>query len=445
MMENFLKKLYIISKEYKMLADREEKFNIFTALHKSHDERRLHSRFISVLLQPKGSHGFDSQFLNLFLKEVNNSGNSMPTKGSLNDEDDSKEIINEKESEPKHLLLFKNIGHTKIYPYEDDKKENENIDTLVIDRLNKQCIIIENKIYAGDSNGSDGQLNRYIDHILSVEKIPLENIDVVYLTLDGHEPSRKSIDKYIQKKEIILCSYHSLIIPWLEKCLTLTSRTPFVREAILQYIKLIKQMTKDDSSIEERKAYRKLIGESNENMIAARKLLQNFKHIKWHAVHDFWSALQMKIEENNHLITSRVVNEDGTSQVINELTHFEDYRKGQKKKQHCNLSFQIKNGLEISILFTPNMKFYFGISNKAKLSSEMSDKLNQLIKNKTIYRQTDWMVLMKSFNKNIFFNDFNQQLAFDLISSEKNQALVNDTWAEIASLMEDLEYVPNQY
>lgn len=63
----FLKEFNIILKEYEMLQAKEEKFNIFSTLHKWHDERRLHSRFLATLLQPNGTHGQSSLFLEEFL------------------------------------------------------------------------------------------------------------------------------------------------------------------------------------------------------------------------------------------------------------------------------------------------------------------------------------------------------------------------------------------
>ncbi|WP_321347072.1 PD-(D/E)XK nuclease family protein [uncultured Draconibacterium sp.] len=429
-MENFLKQLYIIAKEYKMLADREEKFNIFAALHKIHDERRLHSRFISVLLQPNGSHGFGNQFLDLFIKKINDTGVPL----SSIEADEEVEFNN---NEQRKLTEYKITEHVTVYPSENDKKENSNIDILIIDRFNKQCLIVENKIYAGDSNGSGGQLNKYIEHVELNENIPLNDISVVYLTLDGHEPTKTSIKKYSGRKEIILCSYLFLIIPWLEECLTLTARTPYLRESILQYIKLIKKMTIDDSSVEERKAYRNLIGESEDNMLAAKKLYDNFKHVKWHAVADFWRALQQKIEENNYTITKRVVELDGSSERVNALTHYEIYRKGQSKKQQCFLNFTIDDGLEISIRFTPNWKFYFGVDSKTEVSTGTKLKLEQIKKDSPQYESPAWMHIAKKFDNNIHFNNFRQELAFDLISPRRNKELVEATWDEVEAFIKD--------
>jgi len=416
-----------------MLADREEKFNIFTALHKAHDERRLHSRFISVLLQPKGSHGFNSDFLELFIKNINVSSSIMETDSNLDKDSEESEA-----AQKKQLVKFKITPDTIVFPAENDKKENNNIDILIIDRVNKQAIIVENKIYAGDSEGAGGkQLERYISHVVDeIENIPIDNVAVIYLTLDGHNPSDDSVGKYYGKKDIILCSYEHSIIPWLEDCLTLTARAPFLRESILQYIKLIKKMTTDSSTEEERKAYRNLIGESNENMQAAYKLHQNFKHIKWHAVWDFWNDMQQRVREQ-YSITKKVIEDDGRSNVITDLTHFEDYRVGQKNKQKCYLNFIITDGLEITIRFTPLGGFYFGVSNQINLTSSAQLKIEKLLENNLKYQKTKYLFIHKLFNTQIIFNDFNQELTFDLINPNKNTSMVNEAWNEVCAFIEE--------
>lgn len=431
-LDHFLQQMSVICQKYQMLAETEEKFNIFQALHKMHDERRLHSRFISVLLQPKGTHGFGSQFLKLFLEEF-----QKPYEGEASQIEDH-EINDPRPNDG--FLYFQYTDDCIVFPKEFDKKEHENIDILIIDSKQQQCIIIENKIYAGDSNGGGGnQLQRYIDYAHKERNIPLEKIDVIYLTLDGHEPSENSVGSYIGVIEIILASYENNIKNWLERCLTLTARFPFLRESIMQYIKLINKMTTDNTSVEERKEYRSLIGSSEGNMMAAKKLYQNFKHVKWHSVQEFWVRFQSKIQENGYKITNPVVLEDGNSVVITELTHYEDYRKGQRKKQICRLNFKLKDGLEIAVRYNPDSSFYFGISKTSEVDHKHQENAKRLIaKHPGKYKETKWMYLHKRFDRNIPFNDFNQDLAFQLINSVQNRKLVEETWAEIDELIGEL-------
>ena len=99
-------------------------FNLFTVLRSSSDEVRLHSRFISEILNPSGSHGFGSVFLEEFLSTLN--------------------------------------IHSKITETVTVHSEYKNIDILI--RCGKSAIVIENKIHAGDQ---PQQLKRYLDAMAS--------------------------------------------------------------------------------------------------------------------------------------------------------------------------------------------------------------------------------------------------------------------------------------
>ncbi|WP_088656312.1 PDDEXK-like family protein [Geofilum rhodophaeum] len=410
-MEYFLKELSIIRKKYQAIADREEKFNIFSALHKTHDERRLHSRFISVLLQPNGRHGHKTNFLVEFISQI---------------EDLNKFVINE---------------NTQVFPRENDKKENNNIDILILNRKEKQCIIIENKIYAGDSNlSSGGQLERYINHAIINEEIPNKSIYVIYLTIDGHEPSIESIGKYKDFENLYIYSYEYLILPWLNECLKYVVSEPFLRESIIQYQKLINNMTGNSSSIEERIAYKELIGSSKDNMDSAKKIIENFKHVKWHSVFDFWNNLQnLIIADDNYELVKPFDRDNITSQkknnCISELTHYETYRKGQKNKQKCNIIFKTKEEIFISLTFSANYDhFYFGIPVKENADFEFSKTIASLTSAYEEYKQTKWMLLLKIFDDDIKFNDFNKNLTFSLINSENNKKLAEKAFKEIQEL-----------
>lgn len=411
-MEYFLKELNIIRKEYEMLSDREEKFNIFSTLHKEHDERRLHSRFISTLLQPRGTHGQESLFLKNFISQIN----------SLQD--------------------FPIDDYTLVYPKEQDKKENNNIDILIINREKKKCLIIENKINAGDSNlESGGQLERYIDHVVKNEKIQLDNVSVIYLTIDGHEPSNDSVGNYLGIKDIITSSYTELIKPWLELCLKEVYSHPFLRESLIQYLNLVNKMTGNSSSKEERIAYKQLIGCSENNMKSAKKLFDNYKHIKWHAVHEFWSTLQSKLKNSGKCeivkpFDKNNINDANCNNSISDLTHFEVYRKGQKNKQKCTLKIKTDTDRIISITFTANYNhFYFGLSKKDNGNNGSEIITSELIQKYNEYERNSWMLLSKIFDCDIKFNNFHDELTFSLIDCKIKDKLIESAYNEIIKLI----------
>jgi len=410
-MEFLLKELNVIRKEFEMLRNREERFNIFSALHKENDERRLHSRFISVLLQPKGKHGKGRLFLKLFIDQV------------------------------KEFEGFVLNDSTLVYPKEDDKKENSNIDILIINRNEKQCIIIENKIYAGDSNlNSGGQIERYINHAIDNESIPLENIYVIYLTLDGHEPTKESVKGYEDFQNVLVYSYEEIILPWLEESLKEVVNQPFLRESINQYIKLVQKMTTNSSSIEERIAYKDLIGSSEENLMSAKKLIDNFIHIKWHTVFDFWNNLQNLIINDSSFQLIKPFDKDTIdskkpNECIRDITHYEVYRKGQREKQKCEMLFNLKQNIKLKIKYSAiTDTFYFGIPiDDNETSKEIADKLIDIYDEYEVNNQKR-MLLYKIFDNNIHFNDFSRKETFKLINPVFNRQKSEEVFDEVKEL-----------
>ncbi|MFW5804618.1 MAG: PD-(D/E)XK nuclease family protein [bacterium] len=410
-MEYLLKEINIIRKEYEMLKKREEKFNIFSVLHKEHDERRLHSRFISVLLQPNGRHGNNKKFLDFFVAQI------------------------------EKLKNFSVTSETLVFPQEFDKKENNNIDILVLNRKAKQCIIIENKINASDSNlQCGGQLQRYIDHAIYNELIPIQNVFVIYLTLDGHDPSAESINGYEDFDNIFIYSYEDLILPWLEECIKEVSNQPFLRESILQYIKLLQKMTGNSSRIEERLAYKELIGSSEENLRSTKKLIDNFKHIKWHAVFDFWFNFQEQISKESEIeiikpFEKESYNSKQNNNCITDITHYEVYRKGQKEKQKCEIYLKIQGIVVIKIKYSAiTDSFYFGIPEKDNESNR--SMIISLINDYEEYvaNSSKGLLLYKVFNNNIKFNDFTKEETFELINAEYSRQKVIEAVDEILNL-----------
>ena len=122
-------------------------YNLITSLLKKSDEVRVHSRFLKSMLNPKGLHYRGPDFLELFLNLYIPEGKRP------------------------------NAAQCSVYA------EKDKIDLLIED--GEKYVIIENKIYAADQ---PFQITRYIDIVLKKEASP-ENITVVYLSLNGKDPS----------------------------------------------------------------------------------------------------------------------------------------------------------------------------------------------------------------------------------------------------------------
>lgn len=188
-----------------------EFFNIFNTLGLRTEEVRLHSAFLAELLNPQGTHGLSSLFLEAFLKRL----------GLPNDYLDVNKVSNDNKE--------KIIGPVK-------EKEGGRIDIIIED--GKHAIIIENKIYAEDQKN---QLLRYFNY----GKVKYQDgFKLIYLTLDGHEPDECSLGR--KKIDYICLSYSCEIVEWLEECILIANQKPLVKSVITQYKELVKQITHTD-------------------------------------------------------------------------------------------------------------------------------------------------------------------------------------------------------
>ncbi len=191
---------------------RGEMFNIFSVLGLISDEVRLHSTFLATLLNPKADHGQGASFLKAFAERLDFSFDSTSA----------------------HVEVEKGIGSVK-----DDR--GGRIDIFISD--GQRCIIIENKIYAPDQ---PKQLTRYWNYARG--QFGSGNYCLVYLTLNGDEPSKDSTAGLPTKKEdepaeYICLSYKDDILPWLEQCVALSVRQPLIRETLNQYIGVVRRLT----------------------------------------------------------------------------------------------------------------------------------------------------------------------------------------------------------
>ena len=229
---SLLKKIINVRQDYEHKKE-EQRFSLFTALHKERDEVNLHSRVISYLLSPNSGHGQGNSYAKIFIEEI--------LKKDLEQD-------------------FSLEGY-KVIPNEYNKSEYKEIDILLINENKKQAIIIENKIDAKDSNDENnkekyrGQLERYYTTIKKGEdkdgrptEYKCDNVFIYYLTL-YKQPTKESIG-YLENVKIIY--YGNEIRDWLEKSLKVESNDNYLKMFILQYLNLINKMTMNDISIDMR-------------------------------------------------------------------------------------------------------------------------------------------------------------------------------------------------
>lgn len=236
---SLLKQVKAINEKYEELSHlKGEKFNLFDILDRRTDEVKTHSAILAELLNPKGSHGLGDEFLKLFLN-----------------------LINTRVAEQTNQINIQNTKDTSVfveYPIgeiKDDEVIGGRIDILLTNERFNLCI--ENKILANDQHL---QLFRYHNFLKN-----RRNPYLLYLTLDGGDPDRKSttIDNQglVLRKDVdyYCISYRNDILEWLQECLKSSVSYPILRESINQYIILIKSLTNQLTSAVMEEQVRKAI------------------------------------------------------------------------------------------------------------------------------------------------------------------------------------------
>ena len=197
---------------------RGENYNIFEVMHAQGDEVYTHSAIIASLLNPMWNHGCKSTFLKIFVDHL---------KESLPNVDFSLDTDLEK----CHVDVEYYIGNVS-----SENESGGRIDIIIQSEKRDKAIIIENKIYADDQ---EKQLYRYKNYAQTHYKSYI----LLYLTLDGHEPSKVStLGEMFSMKEgedFFCIDYKSFIRDWLISCKEKAVSSPIVRETITQYYNLI--------------------------------------------------------------------------------------------------------------------------------------------------------------------------------------------------------------
>ena len=134
------------------------RFNPFKIIGVEHREIK-HSNVLGWLFDPKGHHGFGDKFVKDFLFDV--------LEHNLDCETNNPSM---------GRVLGKNFLDVMVY------REYKDIDLLLVSEEQQMVIAIENKIYAGES---DGQLNKY-KSIVENEFSEYQQL-FVYLTIHGNE------------------------------------------------------------------------------------------------------------------------------------------------------------------------------------------------------------------------------------------------------------------
>lgn len=236
--QNLLHRISDINKKYEQFAKLSgDNFNVFSVLGLNSAEN-MHSLFIAELLNPNGTHGQGCLYLSLFLQELDL-------------------IKSYKELNSAKVTTEKHIGEI-----DKDYLEGGRIDIFIEHVSNN--IIIENKIYAGDQYN---QLYRYYQF----GKKHFDNPLILYLTLDGSEPSSESLGELTLDK-VTCISYAKHIISWLNVCIEKSASLSIIRETLIQYRNIIKKLTNQCSSKDKEMEINDILLVSEDNFNSAKQI-----------------------------------------------------------------------------------------------------------------------------------------------------------------------------
>lgn len=156
-------------------------FNVFEVLSVQYKEVIM-CRMLKELLDPNGKHGNGNKFLKLFFKVINESSGEIVSDEDLDKSYKSNEIV---------------------VDCEHEIDDNRRIDILIM--VGARYIPIEVKIYAGEQQN---QVQDYLNYCNKMQKQDGSNDKIVllYLTLDGHNPSAYSVGCKISNESAGPCS-----------------------------------------------------------------------------------------------------------------------------------------------------------------------------------------------------------------------------------------------
>jgi hypothetical protein len=202
--------------EVRSQSNKTRNFNIFEILGRTRDEVKGHSKFLEVLLNPKGVHGLGDVFLKVFFDEVNSAC-------SLDLVTDPEAVVVSEKYAPAGGVA----GRIDLY-----------IETET------HILVIENKIDASDQ---EKQLERYMDYVKSSNP-KNKRVNSIYLTLDGQAPSDDSRGR-LELGSIHCISYDRFVRDFLDKCIKECANYHSVRESINQYRDLVGKLTNENYSM----------------------------------------------------------------------------------------------------------------------------------------------------------------------------------------------------
>ena len=236
---------------------RPKPFNLFSVLRTAHDEVNLHSRFLHALLDHRDHRTKSRENLRDFAQSV--------------------------------LKIHSQFDWTNS----EVQRETYDIDILIT-LGTRVAIVIENKIF---DPGREGQLYKYWKRMKSEG---FGDIRLVYVTLYGRLPPKKSTDR-LSQEIVIRVGYNSKPFrDWLSNCQQRAFDEPELRESIVQYLWLVQELTGTDPKGGYMDALKELLKEGN-NLRSADDIARAIPEAKIDLELDLWKRMKKEIMKRSGL------------------------------------------------------------------------------------------------------------------------------------------------
>lgn len=254
-MENIQQLLHMAGDQVRQDAARQiasgEDFNIFRIAKIERAEVNTHSAMIAELLNPKGTHGQGTRFLQLMLSKMDVLHGCPLSEASVRKE--------------------------QSFPYGKGR-----VDIAI--HLRDHLILIENKIDARD--GLE-QLKNYAE----IGEASGKRWHLWYLTKTGREASEESHCGKAYRS----ISYDEHILDWLEQCVTHSADKPALQQALIQYRNLVRKITGKTMANTTREALIALLSTSDD-LKAANAISEALPYAKGAMLFRFFQKVQGGVE-----------------------------------------------------------------------------------------------------------------------------------------------------